>query len=200
MAAPELGPWEPLTLPDTMTLFSGATFRWWISGGLALELHLGQSWREHGDTDVGVARHDVAALWSVLPGWDIHVAAAGRLEPWTGGELRSELHQNNLWCRRRQTVPWSLDITIGEGDAATWIYRRDQRLRLPWQDAVLQTADGIPYLAPELQLLFKSEGRRDKDEVDAREVIPRLEPPRRDRLSRLLPADHPWHLHVEGTS
>jgi hypothetical protein len=29
--------------------------------------------------------------------------------------------------------------------------------------AVLRTADGIPYLAPELQLLYKSKGLRSKD-------------------------------------
>lgn len=37
--------------------------------------------------------------------------------------------------------------------------------------AVLRSAAGIPYLAPELQLLYKSKGLRPKDDVDAAEVI-----------------------------
>ena len=58
--------------------------------------------------------------------------------------------------------------------------------------AVLRTTDGIAYLAPELQLLFKSRGRRPKDDVDAAEVIPALGACQRDYLALHLRADHPW--------
>jgi len=192
MAQPELGPWEPLSLAETIQVFREANFRWWIGGGWALELHLGRSWRKHEDTDVGLARGDVDQVRSVLDGWDIHVATAGRLEPWAGQELRAELHQNNLWCRPHPNGAWSLDVTIGEGDDQAWVYRRDPRVRLHWGEAVLRTSEDIPYLAPELQLLFKSQGLRDKDDVDARQVIPELDGLRRHRLGRLLPGDHPW--------
>ena len=55
--------------------------------------------------------------------------------------------------------------------------------------AVLRTTDGIAYLAPELQLLFKSKNRRLKDDVDAAEVIPALGACQRD-LARHLLVDH----------
>lgn len=58
---------------------------------------------------------------------------------------------------------------------------------------MLRTADDVPYLAPELQLLFKSKDRREKDDVDARWVIPELNAARHNRLARLLPTIHPWH-------
>ena len=58
--------------------------------------------------------------------------------------------------------------------------------------AVLRTADGVPYLAPELQLLYKSSNARAKDDVDAAEVIPSLDAGRQELLSRLLGPDHPW--------
>ena len=45
--------------------------------------------------------------------------------------------------------------------------------RKPWDEAVLTSADGVPYLAPELQLLFKSRDVREKDDVDARGGDPR---------------------------
>ena len=192
MAQPELGPWDPLSLRETIEVFRASKFRWWISGGWALELHLGSSWRKHEDTDVGLARADVRKLRSVLDGWDIHVAAAGGLEPWIDQELRSELHQNNLWCRPHPNGAWSLDVTISEGDSEAWVYRRDSRVRLPWREAVLRTAEDVPYLAPELQLLFKSQDRRNKDDVDAKQVIPELGAIRRDRLARLLAGNHPW--------
>ncbi len=75
---PGLGRWERLDLVDTVDHFHAAAFRWWISGGLALELHAGRSWRSHIDTDVGLLRGDVPGLRSVLVGWDSHAVAAGR--------------------------------------------------------------------------------------------------------------------------
>ena len=192
MAAPELGPWEPLSVMDAADCFRAASFRWWVSGGRALELHFGRSWREHDDTDIGVVRRDVVALRSVLDSWDIQVAAGGRLEPWKGEELRAEASQNNLWCRRHPDGPWLLDITIGEGDRDAWIYRRNPQVRVPWNDAVLNAPGDIPYLAPELQLLFKSKDHREKDDTDALQVIPELDTVRRDWLRRLLPEADPW--------
>lgn len=84
-------------------------------------------------------------------------------------------------------------MTVGDGDAQAWVYRRDPTVRVPWDDAVLHTSGGIPYLAPDLQLLFKSRRPRAKDTVDACEVVRHLEPERRARLARLLPAGHQWH-------
>ena len=43
------------------------------------------------------------------------------------------------------------------------------------QIAVLLSEQGIPYLAPEIQLLFKSKNNRTKDDGDATEVIPALD-------------------------
>jgi hypothetical protein len=63
----------------------------------------------------------------------------------------------------------------------------------------LTSAAGVPYLAPELQLLFKSKDVLAKDNLDARQVIPGLEADRRRRLARWLPSDHRWQeLLVEG--
>ncbi len=197
MSVPELGTWEPLGLEAAIEIFSAAPFRWWISGGLALELHLGHSWRSHEDSDVGVLRRDLDSVHQLLSSWDLHVAAAGRLTPWRGEPLDSTRHQNNIWCRRARDGPWVLDVTVGEGSDDNWIYRRDPSVKIPWNLAVLHTADGIPYLAPELQLLFKSKKPRPKDDIDATTVIPELDARRRNELSRLLKPDHPWQHELK---
>ena len=198
MAAPELGPWDPLGVEEVVETFSPAPFPWWVGGGRALDLHLGRTWRRHEDTDVGVVRRDLGAVHALLSGWDLHVAAAGRLTPWRGEPLDRARHQNNVWCRRRAGGPWVLDLTIGEGSDEAWIYRRDPSVRVPWHEAVLRTGDGIPYLAPELQLLYKSTGLRPKDRMDAAEVLPHLGTRERDLLARLLGADHPWQRQLRG--
>jgi hypothetical protein len=128
------------------------------------------------------------------PTGDLHVAAAGHLTRWQGQPLDAARHENNVWCRRASTGPWVLDVIIGEGTDRAWIYRRDPSVRVPWDLAVLQTAHGIPYLAPDLQLRFKSKGLRPKDDVDAAAVIPALDGHHRARLARLLEPG-PWqHL------
>jgi hypothetical protein len=159
---------------------------------VALELHLGRSWRSHEDSDVSVLRTDVSALTTVLNGWDIQIAAASTLTPWDGGGVSSRANQNNLWCRRAPDQPWSLDVTISEGDQECWIFRRDPTLQVRWEDAVLGTDQGVPYLEPVLQLLYKSKNNRPKDDRDATEVIPTLAMEQRRRLRSLLPVDHAW--------
>ncbi len=166
--------------------------RWWISGGHALELHLGRSWRSHDDIDVGVLRGDAPGLATLLEDWDIEIAAAGVLTRWDGSVPLSEESQNNLWCRKRSDQSWCLDVTLGDGDQESWIFGRDPSIRVLWADAILRTALGVPYLAPELQLLYKSRDMRPKDELDARQVIPNLTSDQRGRINALLPEDHPW--------
>ncbi len=99
---------------------------------------------------------------------------------------------NNTWARRTPDGPWQLDVTVGEGDDTNWIYRRDPLVTRRWDEAVLHTSGGVPYLAPEVQLLFKSKDPRSKDVLDAAEVIPGLTPDQLAFLSSHLDSNHPW--------
>lgn len=189
-----LGRWERLDLHQAVQLFEKWPGHWWITGGVALELHLGRSWRSHGDSDVSIVRTDAPALRTALSGWDIQVAAAGTLSPWEGTHLSAQANQNNLWCRKSQNQPWCLDVTLSDGNEECWVYRRDPTLRVPWKEAVLTSDQAIPYLNPVLQLLFKSKNHRPKDDQDAREVVPVLGGNERDVLRQLLPKHHPWQV------
>jgi hypothetical protein len=192
MPEESLGAWQPLELRQVVRLFERWAARWWITGGMALELHLGRSWRSHDDSDVSILRTDATGLLTVLAGWDIHIAAAGSLIPWDGRAPRAATDQNNMWCRTAPDSPWCLDVTLSDGDRACWVYRRDPTLRVPWPEAVFRTDQGVPYLNPVIQLLFKSRNNRPKDDRDAREVVPALSLDQRGRLSELLPLGHPW--------
>lgn len=184
--------WRPLTLAQVVELFSKAPFRWWVSGGHALELFVGDSWREHEDLDVGVARSALDALRSLLVGWELHVAARGELAPWRGEALDVGKGQNALWGRRAETKSWQLEVLLSEADATHLQYRRDQSIRLPWSEAVLTNHDGVPYLAPHFQLLYKSTTPRPRDHEDANHVIPKLSAAQKAWLAEKLPATHPW--------
>jgi Aminoglycoside-2''-adenylyltransferase len=198
MNASDHDQWDPLPLADVIDVFRDAPFRWWIVGGHALELHTGRSWRDHADLDIGVSRIDLDSLWTVLRPRDPHIAARGALTPWTGGTLDPAAHQNGLWCRTAPDNPWRFEVLVDDSTRTEWIYRRDPAVRRPWGEAVLTTADGVPYLAPELTLLFKSKHVREKDTIDAVEVIPALTPAQQHNLAALLPSGHSWRTIIPG--
>ncbi len=192
MADDRYGRWRPLTIAATQAELAGCPAPWWISGGHALELFAGRSWRAHDDLDVGIRRRDATIVLDHLRarGWEVVVAAAGVLAPWDGGDLHEDRHQNNVWCRRPDG-PWQLDVTLGEGDDERWVYRRDRAIDRPWPRAV-RDVDGLRFLAPELQLLFKSKDVRPKDTVDAEQVIPLLDGGGLALLVAQFRAGHPW--------
>lgn len=182
--------WRPYPVHDLAPLFAGAPFRWWVSGGIALELHCGRTWRDHADTDIGVLRKDTAAVYEWMDGWELAVAAGGVLSTWSGRPLSEGEH--NIWARRSGERDWEIDFTVGAGTNDQWVYRRDSRISRAWRTAVLYTDSQLPYLAPDIQLLFKSKTPRAKDEDDAGRAIPLLGFSERSFLAANLPAEHPW--------
>ncbi len=192
MADDRFGPWRPMSIDDAWAALADCPAPWWFTGGHALELFAGHSWRSHDDLDVGIRRCDATTVLEHLRarGWEVVVAAAGVLAPWDGGPLIEDRHQNNVWCRR-PGQPWQLDVTIGEGDDERWVYRRDRGITRPWPLAVREV-DGARFLAPELQLLFKSTDVRPKDSVDAEQVIPLIDGGGLALLVAQLRAGHPW--------
>lgn len=189
--------WLPLTLDEGIALFGDAPFRWWVAGGHALELHLGMSWRSHGDFDIGICRAEADRVFEWLPGWDLVVASENELRKWDGRSL-DRRGENNVWARRPGSEPWALDITVGDGTDESWIYRRDRSITRSWDAAVLHSDSGIPYLAPDIQLLFKSKDCRRKDGQDARRMIPELKPSELEFLVRHLPPKHQWRRLVKS--
>ena len=194
MGAADLGPWAPLTPSEVADLMAGVGGRWWIAGGFALEAFAGRGWREHEDIDIGVLARDQAAVREHVAEWEPFAAdPPGKLRPWRmGEELREPVH--DIWVRRGPRSAWAFQLMLNPGDDEALVYRRDPSIRIPWEEALI-TVDGVSYLAPEVQLLFKSKGRRAKDELDLAEVVPLLGRERRMWLAEMLQrtdAGHPW--------
>lgn len=188
------GPWARRTPNDVRALFDGYTGIWWIAGGWALEAFTGVQ-RDHGDIDPGILREELPLLLAHLDGHlDVWAAFSGALKPiGVGAEVLPE-GCGQVWTRRDGTSPWEYDIVLGPGTASEWRYRRDQRVRMPMAEALWER-DGIRYLQPEIQLLYKAKGLREKDQDDFDATLPHLDEHRRgwlaDALDRTLPG-HPW--------
>lgn len=78
--------------------------------------------------------------------------------------------------------------------------RRDPSITLPYDD-VIDHRDGMPYLVPEVALLFKARRTSPKDQDDFDRAAPRLTDAARTRLTgwvtRLYP-DHAWLARLSG--
>lgn len=89
------------------------------------------------------------------------------------------------------------DVFREPHDGGTWVCRRDESLRLPYDAVIERTADGISYLVPELVMLFKAKATRPKDHADFDGALPLLSQARRD-VTGWLTHVHPGHPYRRG--
>ena len=187
-------PWEPLHPATLPVLLARVDAPWWLAGGWAIDAFLGRVTRVHEDTDVLVLRRDQLLFRSVLASWDVHAAdPPGTLRPWPVGEvLPSSVH--DVWCRPSPSSPWALQLMIDDTDGEDWVYRRDPRLRRPVASLSGPASSAARrVLAPEVQLLQKSKGRRPKDEADLAAALPALSTVARTWLRDALDLVSPGH-------
>ncbi|MEW1961848.1 hypothetical protein AB0269_05245 [Microbacterium sp. NPDC077644] len=196
------GRWASRTPQDAAGLFDGYRGVWWIAGGWALQAFTGVE-RHHEDLDPSVLSAELPLLRRHLAE-RLHVwtAASGALWPLLPDDrpdadaddvLPDGTHQ--LWTRRTAEHPWEYDILLSPGTAQEWIYRRDPSIRMPLGDALWER-DGIRYLQPEIQLLYKARGQRPKDDADFSATTPHLDGRRRDWLRGALERTIPGHAWI----
>jgi Aminoglycoside-2''-adenylyltransferase len=188
------GAWRAVDPTTCAGWFSTLKVPWWIAGGWALDLYLGKQSRAHGDLDVGVLRRDIATILAALSSWEIFEANDGALTRLGAGEApRPMVH--SLWCRPVGTTLWTFEMMLDESVDDDWCYRRDASIRQPLSKVVRWNPSGIPYLAPEIELLYKARSFRPRDEADFELIAPRLDATARawlvDSLARSV-TGHPW--------
>lgn len=189
------GPWDPARPAEVAAIFAPMPRPWWIAGGFAIELAAGRAVRDHADIDVLVLRQDHLRVQQVLHGWEWWAAdPPGTLRPWQPRErLPPAIH--DIWCRPGPGKPWRIQVMIDESRDGDWVSRRNPGIRRPVAGIGKLSSDGIPYLAPEIQLFYKAKNLRQKDETDFAAVLPCLDREQRRWLSDAIATthgDHPW--------
>jgi hypothetical protein len=182
-------------------LMAGFERPWAFCGGWAIDLFLGRITREHKDVDILVFRRDQLAVQSYLRdrGWTLEVAHDGVLTPWTEGEF-TELPRHGIWCRNPAHAPDFLEVLLNETDGDRFLFRRDRSIELPLDRTILRTRSGLPVLAPEIVLLYKS-AHPDIEEnaADFRTAVAVLGSEQRAwlraALGRMRP-DHAWRFEL----
>jgi len=201
MTDSKLGGWNPLTPNQVAEVMKRSGASWWVSGGWAIDLCIGHQTRPHDDIDIGVFRSDQGTIQSFFADWDIAIASGGGLRPWPARQWLA-IPENDLWVRDDRAGPWRLQIMLNEGGGDVWVSRRDPRVRVRYADAI-RVANGIPFLAPHLQLLFKAWAPTPKDHADFAAAIGCLTPIERSWLLnqiRELDPGHVWLTQLRSAS
>jgi Aminoglycoside-2''-adenylyltransferase len=187
--------WEPLHPDDLGRLLFGFERPWWICGGWALALFLDRETRRHDDLDAALLRRDQLALYDHLRGWDLRYATPEHaLERWDGRRLDPPIH--GIWARRSDeaAAPWTCEFLLNEEGGGYWIYGRDHAVTRPL-DEIGMDRNGVPFLCPEIVLLYKSSERWPKNDADFAAVEPYLSQAAALWLHGALAAcdaQHPW--------
>ncbi|TDD42651.1 hypothetical protein E1263_42115 [Kribbella antibiotica] len=187
--------WDAWRPEEIAGLLAGTRARWCVVGGWALDLFRGRQTREHEDLEIATPLWDFDLLRERLSGYEFFVAGREGFWPVDGaGPAYFEYQQT--FVRDPSTGRWRADVMRTPDDGVHWICALDRSIRLPYDEAVARTPDGIPYLRPELVLLFKGLQTRPKDQVDFEATAPLLsEAARRWLRAALADAsgeEHPW--------
>jgi hypothetical protein len=192
--------WDPWQPGQLAVLLRGVTAPWYVAGGNAIDLHLGAATRVHADLEIGLPAATFGQVRDALSGYEFEVAGDGRMWP-PDSPAFSRWYQT--WAsepapQRPGGRVYRLDVFREPSAAGLWAFRRDQRIRLPYDRVIRRDRDGLPYLAPELALLFKATGTQPKDEADFAAVLPGLAPAARAWLRGQLQRLHPGHRWIEA--
>jgi hypothetical protein len=164
---------------------------WCVAAGWALDLFRGRQTREHGDIEIAIPAATFPEIRDCFPRYAFDAVSSGRIWENAAPGVLAATHQT--WLRDPVTGNYLLDVFREPHDGETWICRHDETIRLPYSKIIHYTPDGIPYLAPELVLLFKAKHARPKDQADFDGTIPRMTSAQRATLAGLLARVHPGH-------
>lgn len=178
-------------------VMAGFVHPWFISGGWAIDLFLNRVTREHSDLEIGLFREHQNALRTQLAGRQLTKSDVLRPEgvawvPWNEGDwVAAPLFQVQAWGSDVEHPDY--DFFLNDLVDGMWQFRREPSIMRPVEEIVMYTADGIPFLAPDVQLAFKAKSQRPKDDQDFAIALPHLSAPQRDWLAMALNAAYGGH-------
>ena len=188
------GDWDPWTPAEVAGRLASVDVPWGVAAGWALDLFLGEVTRTHDDLEIAVPAARFDEIVAALPGFQWKVAGDGRIWPYPRHLDRH--FQTWLWDAEQDC--FRLDVFREPHTDDRWVCRRDPSITLDYAELILRTPAGVPYLIPEVALLFKAKHTRDKDEADFARVLPELSSLRRDRLRAWLTQVHPGHHWIDA--
>ncbi len=198
------GYWAPTPFSAVVHIIQSAGYPCWVAGGWALDLFHGRQTRDHADTDVLILRQDQLHIKRLFKDWEMFHTHAPGLRYWRHDEYLPNIP--NVWVRENARSAWAFEIMFQDCEDGEWVYRRNRQIRGPLCDMGLVNSEGIPYLRPEIQLLYKggSSSPRPKDFTDMKRILPLMSQESKEWLLAALktqfPAGHAWISYITQTA
>jgi len=171
---------------------------WCVAGGWAIDLFLDRQTREHEDLEVVALREEQTALFNHLKPYKPQKIFSGdppKFVPWQGEVIPPEVIQLRLGSMHDRP---DFDILLTPSEKGMWICRREETIRLPLGKIFQKTKEGIPFLVPEIVLLFKAKYAEEKDQSDFDKTIPYLSNAAKEWLHKSLELIHPGHRWLKA--
>jgi aminoglycoside-2''-adenylyltransferase len=177
----------------------------YFSGGWAIDLHLGRITRDHHDVDVLILRRDQLELHQALKEFSLKkiiphpdgISSRGKIVEWPDDErLELPVHQINAY-RAGDKEP-AFQVMLAESSGNDWIFRRNPEIRMPLARMGFYPLWGLPYLAPEIVLLFKAKHLEERDRIDFANALPLLNSDARRWLREAIEKTHPGHEWIKS--
>jgi len=183
-------PWEPWTPEEVALRLANVSTRWYVVAGWALDLFRDRVTRPHEDIEIGVPVESFGTIRSALSSYEFDVVGSGRRWPLEDPAFDTHFQ---TWVRDAESGVYHLDVFRDPHDGDEWICRRDSSIRMPYDQVIRFTDDAIPYMSPEIVLLFKAKATREKDQRDFDDVLPLLDQRQTIWLRASLELLHPGH-------
>jgi hypothetical protein len=184
-----------MEIPRQVAAVMDETGVWWaIAGGWAIDQWLGEQTRHHHDIEIVVRRDDLPAVHTALVGTrslDCVDPPGSGWREWSGEPVQAPAFQ-----LRARGQGLAFDLFAETVDDETWSFRRDRRITRPLTEVTTPGPDGIPVVAPEIQLLYMAKSSEPKHEHDFHAVLARLPHEARIWLARALVVTHPAHRWI----
>lgn len=175
--------------------FFKLNINWAICGGDAIDLFVGEQTRNHKDLDVAVFWEDRKQIieYMLQHKWRVFEPDNGRLREITNNS-NDLMKEDNLWCltpncksydikhlehnfydiqplmNNQETLDF-IEFLFNKKDNHYFYYKRNHQIKLQLEQAILYSKNEIPFLAPEMVLLYKSIFIRFLDKLEHQEMV-----------------------------
>lgn len=212
----------PLLVTEAKKLLYGKGFKYSICGGYSIELFCDKPLRGHGDIDIAAfwCDRDEIILYMQSLGWMVYEMCGGGLAHHIKDISNQKKLKRNIFCFTEacelinltptgepdmvrldfnhggQTKLNFIEFLFNDEKDGNFLYARNHDVSSPMDHAILHK-NHIPYLAPEIVLLYKSTDTERKGyQLDYDLAMELMAPEQKEWLMAALktmnPAGHKW--------